>query len=147
MYKEVICTQVSRQASQGLPLPPGTSAHESQFLMQLSHGYLEDLWPRAEQKETQSPSAYGRVAASRLMTQVSALTRPASCLHREAECRDTAGPALGANTGARGDAAAMPVAVGGPQAWQGVQLWQEVWVSALPLLAQVPGLWPGLAPH
>lgn len=81
------------------------------------------------------------------MTRLSALTRPASCLHWEAGCRDTAGPALGANTGARGDAAAMPAAVGGRQAWQGVQLWQEVWVSALPLLAQVPGPWPGLAPH
>lgn len=147
MYKEVICTQVSRQAGQELPLPPGTSAHESQFLMQLSHGFLEDLRPKAEQKKTQSLSAYGRVAAWRLMTRVSASTRPASCLQREAECRDTAGPALGANAGARGDAAAMPVAVGGPQAWQGVQLWQEVWVCALPLLAQVPGPWPGLAPH
>lgn len=55
MYKEVICTQVWRQASQELPLPPGTSAHESQFLMQLSHGFLEELRPKAEQKETQSP--------------------------------------------------------------------------------------------
>lgn len=38
--------------------------------MQLSHGFLEDLRPKAEQKETQSLSAYGRVAAWRLMTWV-----------------------------------------------------------------------------
>ena len=55
MYKEVICTQVWKQASQELPLPPGTSAQESQFLMQLSHGFLEELRPKAQQKETQSP--------------------------------------------------------------------------------------------
>ena len=55
VHEEVICTQVSRQASQELPLPAGTSAQESQFLTQLSHGFLEDLRLKAEQKETQSP--------------------------------------------------------------------------------------------
>lgn len=126
--------------------PAGTSAHESQFLMQLSHGFLGGLAAEGGTERNTEPSACGRSRfaaddAGKCTDKASFLLALGSRVPRHGRTcprRQHRRPWRCCCGDACGSGRAPGLARCG--------MWQEVWVSALPLLAQVPGPWPGLAP-